>query len=30
MMTEINLRKAMNLLAGILGWSAIIGLPFAY
>ena len=28
MTTEINLRKAVNFIAGIIGWGAIIGLPF--
>jgi hypothetical protein len=28
MTTEIDLRKALNFIAGIIGWGAIIGLPF--
>ena len=30
MTTEINLRKALNFLAGVIGFGAIIGLPFIY
>jgi hypothetical protein len=28
MMTEIELRQALNFIAGVIGFGAIIGLPF--